>query len=154
VTRELKGTIVGLCLLLAFVVVAVVPKFMHPAFRAYESSAAFSVRTINDANVSFAKRHEPQGYAVRLDELEWRPEEKDDLRRTIDPQLARGQKNGYIFRYIPKTGAGGRIDAYEIFADPVQDAKTGKAHFFSDQTGTIRISHTGPANRSSDAIGN
>jgi hypothetical protein len=87
----------------------------------------------------------------------------------IDPRLANGERNGYLFHYAPvfpdhrstpqispKAAAAnclsGGASGYVINADPADPTQSGAAHFFTDQTGIIRYSADSPATSSSDEI--
>jgi hypothetical protein len=54
--------------------------------------------------------------------------------------LASGTKNGYVYRYIPTAGRQtGRIDSFTITADPINAESPDQPHYFSDQTGVVRV---------------
>src|ERR1700730_5065775 len=119
-------------------------------FHADESSAVGSLRTLYSSNSAYAKSHPQQGYPNKLADLsrpsdKWRGEDEPEW--VIDPALAAGTRFGYAIAYHPRRSAhNGKIDAYEITADPVQPSEHDKHHFFMNETGTIRMSETGPAN--------
>jgi hypothetical protein len=70
----------------------------------------------------------------------------------IDPVIASGEKSGYRFTYVPKREGNGRIEAYEVFADPVSEGRTGTRHFFVDQSGIFRFAIKTRANAQSETI--
>jgi hypothetical protein len=58
----------------------------------------------------------------------------------IDPELASGTKGGYEYRYRAiDTAQSGRFDAFTLSADPLAGLGAGQNHFFTDQTGVIRV---------------
>jgi hypothetical protein len=130
--------------------------FIPPAWNriaANESRAASSLRTIDLSNQSYAEKHPQQGYARNLSELAGHPNAGGGEDALIDAVLASGQKGGYKFTYSSQNTKGdGKIDAFQVTADPLVPGKTGKHHFFVDQTGVIRMSYDGPANASSVAL--
>jgi hypothetical protein len=115
-----------------------------------ESSAVGSLRTLYFANMAYAKDHPEVGYPKKLNDLSSRPDEPvqhDDRKWMIDPSLSGGLKTGYRFGYAPRSSRGdGKVDAYELSADPLEPGKHGKRHFFMNETGVIRVSETGSAN--------
>jgi hypothetical protein len=123
---------------------------------ARESAAASSIRTIYLSNVAYADDHPQQGYARNLSELAERPTNArpgKDPDWLVDPGLASGEKVGYKFTYRSQSTKGdGKIDVFQVRADPLEPGKTGNRHFFVDQTGAFRVSKDGPANSSSDVL--
>jgi type IV pilus assembly protein PilA len=68
----------------------------------------------------------------------------------IDNVLASGEKSGYSYRYKAiDTTQNGRFDAFTVTADPVQEGSTKQRHFFTDQTGVIRVETGRPATAAS-----
>jgi hypothetical protein len=58
----------------------------------------------------------------------------------IDPVLASGRKGGYEYRYRAiDTPQSGRFDAFTLSAVPLAGLGAGQRHFFTDQTGVIRV---------------
>lgn len=117
----------------------------------YESSAVGSLRTINMACETYKSAHSTTGYPDNLAELsssgeaaaaEWR----------IDPKIASGERFGYRFTYVSKRGGDGRIEAYEVFADPVSEGRTGTRHFFVDQSGIFRFAVKARANAQNESL--
>jgi hypothetical protein len=76
-----------------------------------------------------------------------------DTAGLVDPVLASGKKDGYIFTYRPGVkNSMGQINTYTIHADPITPRTTGTEHFFTDQSGWIRREINKPANEQSPAI--
>jgi type IV pilus assembly protein PilA len=123
---------------------------------ANESSAVGSLRTLYFANIAYAKDHPEDGYAKKLIDLSSRsdkPVQHNGPEWMIDPALVGGLKTGYRFGYASHSSKGdGKVDAYELSADPLEPGQFGKRHFFMNETGVIRVSETGPANASDPAL--
>jgi len=56
----------------------------------------------------------------------------------IDPELARGVKSGYSFTYTPGKITRGMVLTFTVQADPIEPGKTGRKHFYVDESGYIR----------------
>ena len=120
----------------------------HPSrIVAFEAMAASSLRTVNFAAHAYAQAHPQVGFPNSLQDLgsqtlqpgqEWQ----------IDPVLASGTKLHYRFTYVPRS-RGGAVDAYQIFADPLDAKDRDARHFFTNQSESIRWSKGAPANESS-----
>jgi hypothetical protein len=68
----------------------------------------------------------------------------------IDDVLASGEKSGYIFRYRAiDTKQNGSFDAFTLTSDPIHEGGTKQRHFFTDQTGVIRVEIGRPATAAS-----
>ena len=120
------------------------------------SFAASSLRRILSSNDVYAEKHPQQGYARNLNDLANRPSNAkagEDPGWMIDPALASGEKAGYKFTYRSQSTKGdGKIDAFQVTADPLEPGKTGIHHLFVDQTGVFRVSKNGAADSSSDVL--
>jgi hypothetical protein len=57
-----------------------------------------------------------------------------DAFNEIDARLASGNKNGYVYRYVPNA----QSKSFFITADP-SDNNGSRLHYFSDQTGVVRF---------------
>ena len=115
---------------------------------ANETSAVGSLRTLNVAALAYSTNYGK--YPARLSNLgpsATGAGPSADAAGLIDSVLARGIKSGYTFRYkmSQTTGPDEKVGiaAYTITADPVVPGSSGRRHFFTDQTGTIR-SEDGP----------
>jgi len=72
----------------------------------------------------------------------------------IDDLLATDAKSGYSFRYKAiDTSRSGRFDAFTITADPLATEGTKQCHYFTDQTGVIRVEIGRPATAASPPLG-
>jgi hypothetical protein len=150
---------VGSALIAAFILVGLLfvanrtDRFRFPA---NESSAVGSLRTLYSANIAYATIHPQQGYPNKLADLALpleNPKGDEVPVWAVDPVLARGAKTGYRFAYTSHSSkADGKVDVYEITADPVEPAVGRERHFFMNETGVIRVSESGPATASSLAL--
>ncbi|HUD67672.1 MAG TPA: hypothetical protein VMQ17_24030 [Candidatus Sulfotelmatobacter sp.] len=101
---------------------------------ANESSAGAGTRQINVAEVTYSNEHTNAGYTCSL----------SDLSRSIDGQLASGQKNGYVFRLSGCTPTGsGAIIKYQVVASPITQNSTGTRVFCSDESNVIKVEQGG-----------
>jgi hypothetical protein len=101
----------------------------------YEASAVGSLRTINVAQVEYARTHPDRGFASSLAELG--PGSDDPL---IDSVLASGKKSSYIFILTAASpDSHGRIVRYGITARPQHYGKNIKHNFFTDESGVLRF---------------
>jgi prepilin-type N-terminal cleavage/methylation domain-containing protein len=72
----------------------------------------------------------------------------------IDSGLATGVKSGYKFTFTVITAdTTGHVVSYSITAVPVSPGSTGVRSFYTDESGTIRVSPSGTADSSSPPIG-
>lgn len=119
-----------------------IPNLIRARISANQASAVASVRTLNTALITYQSTYDhypqtisqlgPPGPSQRVDEQH---------AGLIDAVLADRVKYGYAFTYesVPKQDASG-TDGYAIHADPLQYDRTGVSHYFSDQSGVIRMS--------------
>ncbi len=112
---------------------------------ANEASAANSVRVVNTAQVSYAASFPGTGFTCALSDLGGMgagggPNEHQAM--LIDPRLAQGRKNGYVFNLSGCSGT--PASGYRITAVPV-DSVSGTRAFCSDESGAIRFSDDGKA---------
>jgi type IV pilus assembly protein PilA len=127
-----------------------IPNLLRSEMAANEASAVGSLRSINTAAVTFSTQC--GGYPPSLAAL-GPPFVACTTADFIDSVLASGRKSGYIFTYqATDTRGQGVLDAYTVHADPVTEGTTGQRHFFTDQTGMIRIESKAPANAHSPPI--
>jgi hypothetical protein len=99
-----------------------------------EASSIGAIRTINVAQVEYARTHPDRGFASSLAELG--PGSDDPL---IDSVLASGKKSSYIFILTAAPpDSHGRIVRYGITARPQHYGKT-KHSFFIDESGVLRF---------------
>jgi hypothetical protein len=122
---------------------------------ANQASTVGSLRTLNVAAITYASTYNvgfPPGLAaLRPPDGQGAP--TADTAGLVDPVLASGKKDGYIFTYRPGVkNSMGQITTYTIHADPITPGTTGTEHFFTDQSGWIRREINKPANEQSPPI--
>src|SRR5271157_4249290 len=127
-----------------------IPNLIRSKMAANEASAVASLRTLNTACTAYREQY--SGYPETLANLgpSHAPSAKGaDL---IDAVLVNGQKSGYVFGYAPIRLDGNRVVRYAISADPITPDTSGIRHFFSDETGVIRVEVKRPASRESPPL--
>ena len=153
--RRAKGEIRGLAIaraglalsyagIVLFATAWLIPFDRFP-YGANESSAVGSLRTLNAALGQYGRANPTQGF----------PRTSNDAQAVLpgDSTLASGEKAGYRFTYVPKSiENSGKLDGYEVFADPIAPGRSGVHHFFMDQTSSIRVTHDRPANAQSPLL--
>jgi hypothetical protein len=121
------------------------PTTVDPMRAANEASAAGALRMLNTAEVTYAASYPQHGFTCALSDMGGMgsgggPTEHQAM--LIDPRLASGKKNGYVF----KIGGCGVIPAstYSISAVPA-DLNSGTRAFCSNESAVIRFSLDGKA---------
>ena len=100
----------------------------------YEASGVGSLRTINTAQVEYARIHPDKGFATSLAEL---GPGSGDL---IDSVLASGKKSSYIFILTAAPpDSHNRIVRYSVVARPQHYGKKTKHNFLTDESGILRF---------------
>lgn len=108
-----------------------------------EASVVRALRTIDTAEVTFATKYN-LGYAAGLEALVL-------VSSDIKTVLGEANRSGYVFTYTPTT-PNGSIDGYTLRADPVTPGTTSANHYFTDQSGVIRVERDKQADSSSPPI--
>jgi len=121
------------------------PPAMAGMSAANEASAVGGIRTLNTAEVSYAATYPERGFTCALSELGGMgggggPNEHKAM--LIDPRLAGGKKNGYVFAF---SGCDGNpASRYSVSAAPA-DPSSGTRAFCSDESAVVRFSPDGRA---------
>lgn len=153
-SRLVPGLVLGFVGLLVFLFV--VPHFLRVRLSPHVSSAAGTLRSINTAAVTYASTYN-RGFPPTLAALgppkngstEW----SENAAGFIDDILASGSKSGYRFSYIAgPVDSSGKISTYTVHADPVAPFEHRKNHYFTDQTGVVRVENDREAYASSPPI--
>ena len=113
---------------------------------ANESAAVAGLRTINTAEITYAATFPGHGFTCTLSDLGGMGAgggATEHQAMLIDPRLASGRKNGYIFAL---SGCDGNPAArYSVTAVPA-DPSSGTRAFCSDESAVIRFSPDGKVN--------
>jgi hypothetical protein len=146
---------IGLSLIPVLIIAAIaIPNLLRSKMAANEASAVGSVRSYNYAMGAYAAKCPQIGFPRSLANLG--PGGGDcDRAQLLDNSLGTSNptKSGYVFSY--KAGEPdhlGQLTSFAITADPVGQAVTGLRHFYTDQSGEIRSSETGPADGTSPLL--
>jgi hypothetical protein len=119
---------------------------MNPAIAANESSSIAGIRALNTAEITYAAGFPGHGFTCTLSDLGGMgsgtgPSERQAM--LIDPRLASGRKNGYVFALSGCNGT--PASRYSVTAVPA-DPSSGTRAFCSDESAVIRFSADGKAN--------
>ena len=110
-----------------------------------QASVAESMKTLTFSQAIFQEMDESHEYGTLKQLLK---------AGHIDEELATGKKQGYLFKVKLGNAKGeSKEHFWSATATPEKPGKTGKRHFFTDQSGVIRFSKDGPANKKSPALG-
>jgi len=113
---------------------------------ANESAAVAGLRTINTAEITYAASFPGHGFTCTPSDLGGMGAgggATEHQAMLIDPRLASGRKNGYIFALIGCDGT--PASRFSITAVPA-DPSSGSRAFCSDESAVIRFSPDGKAN--------
>ena len=131
-----------------------IPNLLRAKVAANEASAVGALRSYNTAMTAYASMCPKQGYASSARNLG--PGSGDcSAANLVDGTLGSDDliRSGYRFHFAPGSlDAEGRVASYSVTADPAVPGSTGVRHFYTDQTGTIRVSLRGPADPSSRPV--
>jgi len=107
-----------------------------------EASASSALRTLVTAEATYAATYSSRGYTCSLSDLGGMggAEYDEHHAKLIEPRLASGRKNGYVFAVTGCSGV--PVSRFSITATPA-DAGLGLRAFCSDETGAIRSSSDG-----------
>jgi len=136
------SVLVVLAIPVVLIVAAVaIPNLLRARASANEGAAVASVRTLDVALTAYMASygHYPEAMA-ELGPPGPGESIGEQHAALIDVVLAGRVKNGYTYTYepVPDRGPNGST-GFTIQADPIQQGSTGTHHFFSDQTGIIRV---------------
>jgi len=113
---------------------------------ANESMAVAAVRTLNTAEITYAATFPEHGFTCTLSDLGGMGGGSgvtEHQAMLIDPRLASGKKNGYIFLLSGCDGT--PASRYSVAAVPA-DPTSGTRAFCSDESAVVRFSADGKAN--------
>jgi hypothetical protein len=153
-SKLIPGLVLGLGLLVFLFVV--IPNLQRDGLSPQITSTASPLRIINTAATVYASRYD-RGFPPTLAALgppkDAGIEVSGKAAGLIDDILASGTKAGYRFSYLAgPVDSSGKISTYMVHADPVEPFALGKMHYFTDQTGVIRVEKDREAYASSPPI--
>jgi len=158
--------VVGLIPFVLIIAAILIPNLLRARMAANEASAVGSVRTIEMAAFKYRVAYD-NGFPPSLIAMDGVEPGSPSCEHAhlINSVLATGQKNGYIFEYVPtgeqiawadaKSGGCGIVgtQTYNVHADPITRGTTGMRSFYTDQTGVIRFEMDRPAASDSPPLG-
>lgn len=131
-----------------------IPNLLRARMAANEASAVGTLRTYNRAMVNYANQCQNIGYPASVTNLGLGNGDCDGA-NLVDALLAApvAMKNGYRFFYAPgPADSTGHVVSYTITADPISENASGSRHFFTDDSGVMRVSGGAPATADSPPI--
>jgi type IV pilus assembly protein PilA len=131
-----------------------IPNLLRARMAANEASAVSALRTYNTAMVSYATQCEKVGFPASVANLGAGNGDCDGA-NLVDSELAAPAtiRRGYRFFYSPGPADNlGHVVSYTITADPLTEDTTGSRHFFTDESGVIRMSRGAPASADSQPV--
>lgn len=133
---------IGIALILALAIA--VPMYLHKYVESNtaETPSISNLRTICSANVSYQMGHPDQGFARSLADL--------GAAKLVDPALAKGEKRGYRFVYLPVPDSGAKVEHFTVVARPVKREPGAMNSFLMDENCKIRFTREDRAPKPSD----
>jgi type IV pilus assembly protein PilA len=131
-----------------------IPNLLRARMAANEASAVGTLRTYNTVMMSYASQCQNIGFPASVTSL-GAGNGNCDGSNLVDSQLAEPAaiRSGYRFFYSPGPADNlGQVVSYTITADPLTENTTGSRHFFTDESGVIRMSRGEPATANSQPI--
>jgi len=145
---------IGISIVPLLIIAAIaIPNFIRAKMAANDASTIGSLRTITVALVTYTTSYGK--FPSRLADLG--PANgavpSADAADLIDSELASGVKSGYRFIYATgETDFNGKVLGYSLTAEPLTPGTTGRYYFYTDQSGVMRYSSSGPANEHSPPV--
>jgi len=137
---------IGIAIIPIILIIAAIaiPNLVRAKMAANEASAVGSLRRLNVATLRYSTIYGK--FPANLSNLGPTASgagASADTAGLVDSALAKGIKTGYVSHYEISQTTGldekSEINGYTITADPVQPGSRGQRHFFTDQTGVIRL---------------
>jgi prepilin-type N-terminal cleavage/methylation domain-containing protein len=131
-----------------------IPNLIRSRMSANEASAVASMRTVLTAEIVYSATY-TVGFAASLTSLSDGGTPSNCVPPAIplsssacllDASVASGTKSGYLFTYVPVSGASGTA-SFRLNADPLASG-SGQRHFYTDDTAVLRVNNTVAASAS------
>ncbi len=146
--------VVAIILIIAAIAI---PNLLRSRVAANQASAVGSLRTLNTCEITYASTYNT-GYSSTLAALgppaSGNP--TPSAAGLVDSVLGHdpAMKSGYSFVYAPGSAdSSGRINTYNINANPITVGTTGQNFYFTDQSAVIRQNTSASAGASDSPIG-
>jgi type IV pilus assembly protein PilA len=132
-----------------------IPNLMRSKMSANETAAVGALKALTESAVMYSNSYGGFPHSIsNLGPSGAGPASSSATADLIDSTLATGVKSGYKFTFtVLATDPAGNVVSYAITAVPVTAGSTGQKSFYTDQSGTIRVSSSGAADSSSPPIG-
>src|SRR5437879_8053685 len=140
--------VVAIILIIAAIAI---PNLLRAKIAANQASAVGSLRTLNTSCIAYSTSYDQFPSALtNLGPIASGGTATSTSADLIDSMLSAGTKSGYTFVYT----AGALNQSYSITATPITVGTTGQSMYYTDQSGVIRVNHSGSgANSASPPIG-
>jgi prepilin-type N-terminal cleavage/methylation domain-containing protein len=145
--------VVAIILIIAAIAI---PNLLRSRIAANQASAVGSLRTVNTCEITYSSTYNT-GYTATL--LALGPPSgggnpTPSAAGLLDSLLAAGTRSGYSFVYSPgASDASGRINSYNLNANPITVGTTGQNFYFTDQSAVIRQNTSATAGPSDSPLG-
>jgi prepilin-type N-terminal cleavage/methylation domain-containing protein len=131
-----------------------IPNLMRSKMSANETAAVGALKALTESAVMYSNSYGGFPHSISNMGPGGSPAPSSAGADLIDSTLSTGVKSGYKFTYaVIATDPAGNVVSYSITAVPVTPGSTGQKSFYTDQSGTIRVSPGGTADSSSPPIG-
>ena len=132
-----------------------IPNLMKSKMSANETAAVGALKALTESAVMYSNSYGGFPHSIsNLGPSGGGPVSSSAAADLIDSGLATGVKSGYKFTFtVVATDPAGNVVSYAITAVPVTPGSTGQKAYYTDESGTIRVSNSGTADSSSPPIG-